>query len=296
MTKSQPAGERRHLSPEQVYKRSNMPSRWERLTGVSPKIAEDKLFLSFVAARYIGEQRLPDPGMLVKPDDVRRRQDGYLIGGWASLGAFVLTAIGLAAGQPIALGIGVLALIGAVALMVAVSAATASAILDFNTLQSQCVESHARLHSDNLDPEYRSILNGMIDCDEGTLAYCAAKVASEIQRQVASGSAGLEVIALDLWDELEAIGMSAREIAEDREETERLEQSRLRDKQQIRETIAEDKELRERAIALLAARVSAFADYRDRLQILGTAAWRDSRINSRAMRLASDELAATKSH
>ena len=39
-------------------------------------------------------------------------------------------------------------------------------------------------------------------------------------------------------------------------------------------------------------RVNAFADYRDRLHLLGTAAWRDARITSRAMRLTSDELAA----
>jgi len=45
-------------------------------------------------------------------------------------------------------------------------------------------------------------------------------------------------------------------------------------------------------MGLLAGRVYAFADHRDRLTILSTNAWRDSRINRRAVRLASDELAA----
>lgn len=132
----------------------------------------------------------------------------------------------------------------------------------------------------------------MINYDEGTLAYCAAKIASEIQRQVAAESARLEVIAIDLWDELDEIATSAREITEDREATERLEQSRLRDKPEVRETIASDQQSRATAISLLAARVYAFADYRDRLHLLGTNAWRHARMIRRAVRLTSDELAA----
>ena len=286
--------ERRPISPKQVYERSNMPSRWERLTGVSPKIAEDKLFLAFVAARYIGEKRLSHPSALVAPDEVHQKQAASLIGGWACAGWAVLAVIGLAAGQPLLVGIAALGLIGTVVTIMMISLSTAPAILEFNALKSECERAHARLHGDSLDTEYRSTLGTMIACDEGTLAYCAAKIASEIQRQVASQSSKLEVIAIDLWDELDAIGASAREITEDRAETERLERSRLRDKREVRETIASDNGLRAEAIALLAARVYAFADYRDRLHLLGTAAWRDARITSRAMRLTSDELAANE--
>ena len=275
MSVRQPAGKRRQISPRDVFERSNMPSRWERLTGVAPKIAEDKMFLAFVAARYRGEERHPHPGTLVAPDEVRQKRDANLVGGWACVVAVILGIIGLAANQPIVLGIATLGLIAAVAGMVVVSVSTAAAIADFEARKSQCEAAHARLHGDSLDPEYRSTLNAMVNCDEGTLAYCAGKIASEIQRQVASESAGLEVIAIDLWDELAAIGASAREIAEDREETERLERSRLRDKQEVRETINADKQLRDAAIALLAGRVYAFADYRDRLLVLGSAAWRD---------------------
>ncbi len=294
MSERECVSERRPIAPKKVYERSNMPSRWERLTGVSPKIAEDKLFLAFVAARYIGEKRLPHPGALVAPDEVRQKQAANLIGGWACVGGAVLAVIGLAAGQPLLFGIAALGLIGTVVAIMMVSVSTAPAVLEFNALKSECERAHARLHGDSLDPEYRSTLDTMIACDEGTLAYCAAKIASEIQRQVASRSSTLEVIAIDLWDELDAIGASAREITEDRMETERLERSRLRDKREVRETIASDNGLRAEAIALLAARVYAFADYPDRLHLLGTAAWRDARITSRAMRLTSDELAANQ--
>ena len=59
MAERQPVGAGHHIEPKDVFGRSNMPSRWERLTGVSPKIPEDRTFLSFVAARYRGETRLP---------------------------------------------------------------------------------------------------------------------------------------------------------------------------------------------------------------------------------------------
>ena len=167
-----------------------MPSRWERLTGVAPKIAEDRMFLAFVAARYRGEERLPLPGTLVAPDEVRQKQHANLVGGWACVAAVILAIIGLAASQPIVLGFATLGLIAAVAGMVVVSVSTAAAIADFQALKSRCEAAHARLHGDSLDPEYRSTLNAMINCDEGTLAYCAAKIASEIQRQVAIGIGG----------------------------------------------------------------------------------------------------------
>lgn len=292
MSETECVRERRPISPKQVFERSNMPSRWERLTGVSPKIAEDKLFLAFIAARYIGEKRLPHPAKLVAPDEVRQKQAANLIGGWACAGWAALAVIGLAAGRPLLFWIAALGLIGTVVPMLVISVSTAPAILEFNALKADCERAHARLHGDSLDPEYRSVLDTMIACDEGTLAYCAAKIASEVQRQVASQPSKLDAIAIDLWDELGAIGASAREITDERTETERLERSRLRDKREVRETIAADNALRAEAIALLAARVNAFADYRDRLHLLGTAAWREARITSRAMRLTSDELAA----
>lgn len=285
-------GEPRRISPKDVFERSNMPSRWERLTGVAPKIAEDKLFLAFVAARYLGEPRLPHPDKLPVPDALRQKQTVDFFGGWASVGAAIVAVIGLASNQPVLFGLAALALIGAVGIVVVVSISTGPPIREFNALKYRCDEAHARIHGDSFDPEYRSTLNSMINYDEGTLAYCAAKIASEIQRQVAAESARLEVIAIDLWDELDEIATSAREITEDREATERLQQSRLRDKPEVRETIASDQQLRAAAISLLAARVYAFADYRDRLHLLGTNAWRHDRIIRRAMRLTSDELAA----
>lgn len=272
-----------------------MPSRWERLTGVSPKIAEDKLFLAFVASRYLGEKRLPHPEALAVPEELRQKQTADLLGGWACVGSIVLAHIGLASGQPVLFGFAALGLIAALGVIVVVSIAATPAIVQFAALKAECEKTHTRLHADPLDPDYRAALNAMINCDEGTLAYCAAKIASEIRRQVSAEAARLEVVAVDLWDELDAIATSAREITEDREQAERLERSRLRDRPEVRETLESDQELRATAVSLLAGRVYAFADYRDRLHILGTNAWRDNRITRRALRLTSDELAARRS-
>jgi hypothetical protein len=80
--------------------------------------------------------------------------------------------------------------------------------------------------------------------------------------------------------------------AEEREQTERLKRSRLRDRPEIRETLESDHQLRATAMGLLAGRVYSFAVYRDRQHILGANTWRVDRITRRAVRLTSDELAA----
>lgn len=292
MSKDQPAESR--VAPQAVFNRSNMPSWWERLTGVSPKYVEDKVYLSFVAARYRGEERLPHPRSLVAPDGVQHLQDTGLIGGFAAATAIVIAIFGLAAEQPIVFGMAVLVLAMALAGMVVVWVSTAPEITRFKDLQARCAVAHARLYADPLDADYRSTLDTMITCDEGTLAYCAAKIAAEIRRDTVADTRTLDLIVIDLWDELAAIGTSAREIAEDRAMTESLARSRLRGTDDVRDRIATDQALRDAAIGLLAARVSAFADYRDRLVLLGADAWRESRITGRAMRLSSDELAATQ--
>jgi hypothetical protein len=75
-----------------------------------------------------------------------------------------------------------------------------------------------------------------------------------------------------LWDEVAGIGRSAKQIADDRQALEGLERDRLCDAKDVRATIVEYKKLRKQAIALLAARVYAFADYRDRVRLHGIAA------------------------
>jgi hypothetical protein len=42
MTKESADGKREAMTAKDVFDRSNMPSWWERLSGVGPKIAEDK--------------------------------------------------------------------------------------------------------------------------------------------------------------------------------------------------------------------------------------------------------------
>jgi len=294
MTERQPGKQRSDISPKDVFERSNMPSWWERLTGVSPKIAEDRMYLSFVAARYLGEERLCPPGALAVPIEVHQKRTADFVGSWAGAGAVILAVIGLASGHPVVFGIASVGLILSLAFVGFVSTTTSVAIKDFEALKSRCDAAHARIHGDTLDSKYGLALQAMITHDEGTLAYCAAKIASEIQRQDAADPATVDVISIDLWDELEQIATSAREIAEDREETEELKQSRLRSERTVQETIDSDQQLRQEALGLLAARVSAFADYRDRLELLRTASRREHRITSRAMRLAADEVAVEK--
>jgi hypothetical protein len=168
------------------------------------------------------------------------------------------------------------------------------AIAEFRAWKSQCEAAHARVSEDALDPEYASTLNAMICHDEGTLAYCAAKIASEIEREPAWKAACLELIAVDLWDELDEIGSSARQIADDREATEALILSRLHREPDVQELIKADNRERSEALALLTARVYAFADYRDRVHRLGMSALRDNRTISRAMKQAANELAVAK--
>ena len=284
----------REVEPKDVFDRSNMPSRWERLTGVAPKIAEDRKFLAFVAARYRGEKRLPHPDALAAPEELAHKQRTDFLCAWTSVLAVVFGIVGLAAGLPVLAGLAAVVLVMAVVAVVVVSLSTESAVSEYYALRSRCQAAHDRLNGESLDPEYRSTLNTMINCDEGTLAYCAAKIASEIQRAAGWKSSRLDVATINLWDELAEIGASARQIAEDREMTEELERGRLRNDPEVRDTIEADKRLRREAMGLLAARVSALADYRDRVHRRGAIAVRDGRAINRAVRLAADEVAVKK--
>ena len=67
MAELQPVRGEREITAKDVFVRSNMPSRWERLTNVAPKTAPDRKYLAFVAARYRGDKRVPHPGDLEPP-------------------------------------------------------------------------------------------------------------------------------------------------------------------------------------------------------------------------------------
>jgi hypothetical protein len=291
MTEPQPAGESRRITPKDVFERSNMPSRWERITGVAPKTAADTKYLAFVAARYKGEKRLPHPDALAVPDELGRRQRADFTSRWTSAAAIALMIIGFATDLVIVVAAGIVVLICVLVANIVVSRSTAPAISEFHARKSRCELAESRLRANPLDPQDSATINKMINCDEGTLIYCAAKIASEIEQDPAWKSPHLDIIAIDLWDELADIGESARQIAKDREATERLERGRLRDDLEVRAMIDADKQLRNEALTLLAARVHAFADYRDRVHRHGMAALRESGALSRAIRLASDEQA-----
>ncbi len=209
-------------------------------------------------------------------------------GGWTAVAAAL---IGLTTNSILVVTVASVILVFALVAIMSISVLTGPATNHFKALRSRCASAESRLHSCPMDSEDTKTVHEMITCDEGTLAYCAAKIASEIEQEPAWDVDAVGFVAIDLWDELAEVGASARQIAQDRKVTQALESGRLRDDPEVRAVIEEDKQLRKDAIALLAARVHAFADYRDRVHCHGMATLRDRNTLGRMVRLASDEQA-----
>lgn len=268
-----------------------MPSRWERITRVAPKTPTDRKYLAFIAARYRGELRLPHPDALTVPAELRLRQWTQYIG-WTTVGFTILiAAVGLSAHLSPVVAVSAVVLACAIAAMAFVWISTDRVIQQFRILRHDCQLAESRLKANPVDAEDAKTLNEMINCDEGTLTYCAAKIASEIEQDPGWESSIIGFVPIDLWDELTEIAASARQIDEDRKTTEALERGRLRDDPEVRAAISEDKQHRKMAIALLAARVHAFADYRDQVHRHGMAALRERNAVNRVVRLVADEQA-----
>jgi hypothetical protein len=171
---------------------------------------------------------------------------------------------------------------------------TESETQSFRALRARAELAEARLHADSLDSEDADTLNRMITCDEGTLTYCAAKIASEIEQEPTWDSSSTGFVPIDLWEELAEIAGSASLIARDREESEALERGRLRDDPEIRAAIDEERHQRTEAITALTARVHAFADYRDRVQRHGALVRREHGAVDRVVRKVIDEQAGDR--
>jgi hypothetical protein len=291
MSERQPVRAEREVTPKDVFARSNMPSRWERLTNVAPKTAQDRKYLAFVAARYRGDKRLAHPDELDPPDEIHSRRSTLCVGLASAAVGIALTAVGQATHLAASVVAGILLLGCALVAIVVVYVSTQPAVSQFYALKSRCEQAEFRLHADPMDSENTSTVNKMIRCDEGTLAYCAAKIASEIEQDSNWRSSRLEILPIDLREELAEVGESASQITEDREATTALESSRLRDDPDVRATVDEDKALTSEALTLLAARVYAFADYRDEVLRLSMYARRDSTALSRAVRRVADQQA-----
>lgn len=283
------AGAERAISPKDVFQRSNMPSRWERIAGVAPKIDADRKFLAYVAARYQGEERLPHPSDVTPPAALFVRRIAMVV----APGSVLIVALGLAEHPAVAVVGGAL-LTCAMLVLVVVAAWASQSIRRYRDLHARAMQAESRLQSERLSTADADTLNEMIQCDEGTLAYCAAKIASEIDRDPGWEEHSVGFLQIDLWDELADVGASARRIAQDRKATEQLERGRLRDDTEVRAVITEDKEHRRAALATLAARVHDFADYRDRVQRISAREVRDRTSLDRATRLASDEQARNR--
>ncbi|BBY28165.1 hypothetical protein GCM10023114_58470 [Mycolicibacterium sediminis] len=263
-----------------------MPSRWERFAGVAPKIDTDREFLAFVAARHRGEPRLPHPDDLDMPAELRIRTGATALA-WVSA---AIVAVGLT-GQPALAILGGALLACALVLLLTVTLSAGESISRYRDLRTRAVAYESQLRSGQLSTADSDTLNRMILCDEGTLSYCAAKIASEIARDPGWATDSAAFLPIDLWDELAEIGASARQIALDREAAEKPEGGRLRSDPDIRALITEAKSDRRTALSALAARVHGFADYRDRIQRLSARDVRDRGALERATRLASDEQA-----
>jgi hypothetical protein len=277
--------------PQDVFRRSNMPSRWERIAGVSPKTVTDRKYLAFVAARYRGDERLRHPDSLAVPVEVQIRRV-TLWGG--SIAATMATVLGLAgAGRHATAIMAVSAVIAvcALAVMMVVSMWAGPVIQQFNDIQSRSARAASRLRADPMDRADTDTINEMIACDEGTLTYCAAKIASEIEQDPAWQQHAVGFVAIDLWNELAEVSASARQIADDREATAALLRSRLREDPDMRAVLEEDKLQRREALALLAARVHAFADYRDRIHTISVTTRRERTALDRVVRQVADDQA-----
>jgi hypothetical protein len=278
------------VTPKDVFRRSSMPSRWERLVGVAPKTAADRKYLAFAAARYRGEERLPHPDALRVPRAVTARYVTHSLG-WLVVSIAVMLALaGLKAGGALAVT-GVAVALCALAVMTFALASARPAVREYEARRNLCQQAHARLHANPLDRIDLDSLNAMIGCDEGTLTYCAAKIISEIVQDPAWRPDAIDFVAINLWNELSDIGASAQQLARDRKASEDMQRSRLRDDPELRAAIAEDQRECAAALALLADRVHALAVYRDHIQRTGLVARRERNALDRATREAADTFA-----
>ena len=224
MNEWQPARAEREVKPKDVFARSNMPSRWERLTNVAPKTAQDRKYLAFVAARYRGDKRLPPPDALEAPREIYTRKSALHAGVPMAAVGVGLSAVGGATHLPLIVVAGVVLVVGALVAVLAVYLSTQQAVSQFYALKSRCERAESRLHADPMDSENTTTINEMIRCDEGTLAYCAAKIASEIEQDSNWRSSRLDILSIDLWEELAEVGASASQITEDRRATDKTRQ------------------------------------------------------------------------
>ena len=106
MNERQPARAEREVKPKDVFARSNMPSRWERLTNVAPKTVRDRKYLAFVAARYRGDKRLPHPDALEPPRELHTREYAYCVCMAVGAIAIILAVAGLAVQLPVLVVVG----------------------------------------------------------------------------------------------------------------------------------------------------------------------------------------------
>jgi hypothetical protein len=205
-----------------------------------------------------------------------------------------LAVVGSSAHLSALTGTGFVLLLLAIAAGVGVFIGTQAVMSEYYALKSQCAHAQSRLHASSLDSENTATLNGMINHDEGTLAYCAAKIASEIEQDVNWRSSRLDILPIDLWEELAEVGASAKQIHGDRKATAALETGRLREDPDVRAAIREDRKGAKRALNQLAARVSTFADYRDEVHRLSMHVRRENSALGRAVRQAADEQATNR--
>ena len=158
MSERQPVRAEREVTPKDVFARSNMPSRWERLTNVAPKTAQDRKYLAFVAARYRGDKRLAHPDELDPPDEIHSRRSTLCIGLASAAVGIALTAVGQATHLAASVVAGICSWLCA-------RRHRRCLLLDTTggepvlCARSRCEQAESRLHADPMDSENTSTVN-----------------------------------------------------------------------------------------------------------------------------------------
>ncbi|HEY5857160.1 MAG TPA: hypothetical protein VIW24_24785 [Aldersonia sp.] len=280
------------VAPKDVFARVAMPSWWERRAGIRGRDAADRHYLAFLAARFRDDPQVAKVDEALR-DAVHAHARGVVIrqiGGFLIAVALVVLVVADAAAAGVVFVIALPALVLGNILAIGNSAA----VRRHDEARERAEAARARLYPDVLHADDAETVRALQASDEGKLAYCAAMIAAEIARDPAWRERETPTLPVDLHLEITVVAERARQLIDDREAVCEHEQGRLRAAPDVRALAAAERRAHDRAVGSLAARVSAFADYRDRILLHRIAQTYDSAALRRAAETACDEQARTR--
>jgi hypothetical protein len=275
------------VAPKDVLARIPMPSWWGRRVGIRGKDADERHYLAFVAARFRGDPQVPEVDA-----SVARAAHAYAcgivvrqIGGFLVLVALVVLVVADAAAAGCVFAIALpIAIVGNI-----LAIGNAGAAKRHSREREQAEAARVRLHPEVLHPDDAATVRTLQSSDEGKLAYGTALIAAEIARD--PDWREHETLPVDLHIEVGDVAARARRLIEDREVPREYEQRRLHRASDVQALLAEERRAHEQAVGALAARVAAFADYRDKILHERLTATSESAARRRAVDSAHDEQA-----